>query len=363
MKKNIHFASLFILIIMSSIVLNGCTNSIKEQWLSNKNAITPMGTNADTFTTQTSTMAGISTVQPSVIKSVSPTLVNGLQLTYVSIVRDISFDDPGFVNVYGIDIGCLDKDDPCIGEPSLLFEKNFLILKLDWSPGGKRVVYETLGNIYISDFNGNNVMQILGLPGNYSNPRWSPNGKMIAYIYTPEHDTAQVQIYNVDNGQIQSVLKDAISPKLIYWLSNDQLAYVSNISRTDSLHSQITIANSNGTILKKIPENYMDFQDLSDLAFSPNGKQVIFSAERRGRKSRTDLLSTNLDNNSVIDLPINKDNIDSLFPVWSPIGDKVAYVADHGGNTDIYVMNPDGTHVKKVSQGTKSTFPAWRWKQ
>ena len=33
------------------------------------------------------------------------------------------------------------------------------------------------------------------------------------------------------------------------------------------------------------------------------------------------------------------------FPDWSPDGKKIAFVSDREGNTEIYVMNADGTNV------------------
>lgn len=36
-------------------------------------------------------------------------------------------------------------------------------------------------------------------------------------------------------------------------------------------------------------------------------------------------------------------------PVWSPWGDRIAFVSERDGNPEIYVMNADGTDLKRLT--------------
>ena len=46
-----------------------------------------------------------------------------------------------------------------------------------------------------------------------------------------------------------------------------------------------------------------------------------------------------------------------LQAVWSPTGEKIIFVSDRGGQRDLYLMNPDGSNVRRVF---KRKIEAWR---
>src|SRR5262245_4209052 len=43
-------------------------------------------------------------------------------------------------------------------------------------------------------------------------------------------------------------------------------------------------------------------------------------------------------------------------PAWSPDGSKIAFVSDRTGDWQIYVMNPDGTKVRKLTELVPPSF-------
>jgi len=49
------------------------------------------------------------------------------------------------------------------------------------------------------------------------------------------------------------------------------------------------------------------------------------------------------------------------FPSWSPVGQRMAFVSERGGNWEIYVMNSDGTHQRRLTNTPekKEAVPAW----
>ena len=46
-----------------------------------------------------------------------------------------------------------------------------------------------------------------------------------------------------------------------------------------------------------------------------------------------------------------------LQAVWSPTGEKILFVSDRGGERDLYLMDPDGSKVRRVF---KRKIEAWR---
>jgi TolB protein len=51
---------------------------------------------------------------------------------------------------------------------------------------------------------------------------------------------------------------------------------------------------------------------------------------------------------------------DSQNPVVSPDGSKIAFISDHDGTTDLYLMSSDGSHVERLTQNAeRESAPVW----
>jgi serine/threonine protein kinase len=57
---------------------------------------------------------------------------------------------------------------------------------------------------------------------------------------------------------------------------------------------------------------------------------------------------------------VTTSNGSDYSPVWSPDGKKIAFVSERDGNPEIYVMNPDGSEQINLSNNSQSdAWPAW----
>jgi len=115
----------------------------------------------------------------------SPTPQKIVQLTFVlwSENRDKS-------TVYAVNIGCLEEEYPCIGNVIKLFEVNDFIMGVDWSPNGQMVAFEGIGadnktDIFIADWNGENIKNITEKERSDVLPIWSPDGNYLVFTSCP----------------------------------------------------------------------------------------------------------------------------------------------------------------------------------
>lgn len=47
--------------------------------------------------------------------------------------------------------------------------------------------------------------------------------------------------------------------------------------------------------------------------------------------------------------------------MWSPSGNRIAYLREHSGNSGIYAINTDGTHLRRLTRNSAHDWdPAWR---
>src|SRR5262249_13801398 len=103
---------------------------------------------------------------------------------------------------------------------------------------------------------------------------------------------------------------------------------------------------------------------------SPDGKQIAFVSDREGsdeiyvmpapatqaEAAAADKSAIRLTKNGAQD----KDAQWALSPQWSPDGKQIAFVSNHEGNPEIYVINADGADQKRLTNDPHSDIsPSW----
>ncbi len=89
-------------------------------------------------------------------------------------------------------------------------------------------------------------------------------------------------------------------------------------------------------------------------SWSPSGRKLAFDAvvnnKPNGSSANANIFMTEIDNVNPINLT-NSNGYDNLLPVWSPKGDKIAFVSNRSGNWQIFLMNVDGTDQVRLTSG------------
>ena len=86
-------------------------------------------------------------------------------------------------------------------------------------------------------------------------------------------------------------------------------------------------------------------------AISPDGNSIAFSY-------KGDIFT--VPSNGGIPTPLTPHKSYDYKPVWSPDGKHIAFASDRDGNFEIYLINPDGTHLQRLTNTPgHEDFPAW----
>ena len=149
-------------------------------------------------------------------------------------------------------------------------------------------------------------------------------------------------------------------------LSNDgkRIAFLSNGSW---LRGQVFIDlwlgdAETGKRIKRLVKSTTDpnFEELrllySQSSFSPDGKELAFTAQREGRDVLyiADVHSAKIDRR--IDIPI--EGVTS--PSWSPDGKRLVVSGNDGGITDLFVVDADGSHAERLTNDRYGDLqPQW----
>ncbi len=109
------------------------------------------------------------------------------------------------------------------------------------------------------------------------------------------------------------------------------------LSAAIGFNSGLAADNSPSHLLDR--ETFMDMESLSSPVISPDGKHIIFV--RRWVDQKTDRYTGNLwivDSEGKRVRELTQGNWNDSSPVWAPGGEKIAFLSDRSGSTQIHVM-------------------------
>ena len=90
-------------------------------------------------------------------------------------------------------------------------------------------------------------------------------------------------------------------------------------------------------------------------AKTPETAKIVFTSNREGN---SEIYIMNPDGSKQTNLTQHRAK--DFAPVWSPTGEQILFVSDRGGLNDLYLMDADGTNVHQVFKKLIGReFPTW----
>jgi WD40 repeat protein len=124
----------------------------------------------------------------------------------------------------------------------------------------------------------------------------------------------------------------------------DRIAFV--------ISGDVFTMRGDGTHLLRLTRHFF-FSDAADPAWSPDGTRIVFAGGPYG------LFRVNADGSGGV-TPLTSGS----QPAWSPDGKKILFLRDGGAQSDLYLMNPDGTAQVRLTDTAAAGLswlsgPAW----
>lgn len=208
--------------------------------------------------------------------------------------------------------------------------------------------------IYLMDEDGANVRRLTNTLAPDNHPSFSPDGTRLAFVSSRDGRNA-VYLMNADGSNVTKFTDSATDAADPVWSPDGTRLAFTVYTNSITYGTEIYVANVDGT---GAPVNVTNNagEDFAP-AWSPDGKRLAFTSRR--------------DNGTYSVYVMNADGTGvrrvvegySREPSWSPDGTKLAYMAEGeqvGG--DIYVVNVDGTGKKLLSGERAFTYdvtPVW----
>ncbi len=202
--------------------------------------------------------------------------------------------------------------------------------------------------LYLMDYDGHNPILATGNGSINLSPRFSPDGKLLAYT-SYRDGNPDLYLLSLETGRRKKVAAYPglnISPAWApggHWLA---------LSLSKDGGTNLYLMRPTGEGLRRLTNGHAISVSPS---FSPNGRQIAFTSDRGGSPQVyvIDIEGTNLRR-----LTFSGDY--NASSKWSPRGDKIAFASNMaGGGFQIYLMNPDGSGIQQMTTQGFNEDPAW----
>jgi TolB protein len=88
--------------------------------------------------------------------------------------------------------------------------------------------------------------------------------------------------------------------------------------------------------------------------WSPKGDRIAWVARDQGR---LDIYTMDLNGGGIMQLTNGPGKNED--PCWAPDGEHIAFASNRTGNYEIFVMRRDGSSVQRLTTSRQATSPAW----
>ena len=231
-----------------------------------------------------------------------------------------------------------------------------------YSPDGKRIAYQSTRNgkpqIFIRWLDTDRELQVAQLQFGASSLSWSKDGKWLAFSqFVPSKPTTLATMPKPPKGA-----KWAEASKII-----DKVTYrADGAGYLKAGFTHLFVVPTDGGTPRQVTQG--DFQHNGNIAWTSDNRSLIFSANRRDDWTLEPLDSSlyRLDIHSKKLTKLTKNYGPENNPIISPNGKLIAYTGfqdKHQGYqlTELYVMNSDGTNSKLLTKSLDRSVKNIQW--
>jgi Tol biopolymer transport system component len=225
-----------------------------------------------------------------------------------------------------------------------------------WSPDGRWLVAESDARSFsdlvrLEPKAGAVEQRLTSVREGCFEPAVSPDGKEIAFVSSREGDP-EIYVMRADGTgerRITAFYQEDREPR---WSPDGKwLSFVSNREG----HDRYYLVHPDGTELRALSGPAFK-DDERELAWSPDSQKVAFVERLPDAKSRIWVAS--VAGGEPVPLTDGKSRDDE--PAWSPDGKYLVFVAERGGDTDLWLMRADGSGQTRLTTAKGADWlPRW----
>jgi Tol biopolymer transport system component len=228
-----------------------------------------------------------------------------------------------------------------------------------FSPDGQQVIFNSDrdGNseIYVMNVDGSGVRRLTNDPAKEAFQAFSPDGTQIVFNSNRENEKVGIFMLNVNDDSPPLKLSDTrynaeIRPGC-WSRDGTRIVYMSDAGGDKfNLYSMLVEPSAPTAVYKD------ESVDIQSIALAPGGERGALSVKLADGRGELRILDMSSKSTRTI---VATDNYD-MVPNWSPDGKQIVFANKSEGNTEVFVVNDDGTNLGNLTQNpARDSAPVW----
>jgi len=233
----------------------------------------------------------------------------------------------------------------------------------DYSPDGSKVVFQAqkedqTGELSIMDVGTKRVSPILKTQAADSYPKFSPDGTSILFQDRLGGNTEVCLIRSDGSGEVQNLTNNPAKDSVPSWSPDgSRIAFTSNRDGNDYEIAQIYLMNADGSNQHRI---YYNSALSVQPSWSPDGRRIAFANDKEDHRSGNFEIFAIEPETTEPETRLTFHRRYDVYPTYSPDGSRIAFVSTADGNTEIYLMNADGSGMVRLTRDPgEDVHPSW----
>jgi len=219
------------------------------------------------------------------------------------------------------------------------------------SISSSQVAFTYGGDIWVTDFDNQNLLRITSTQAVESNPQFSPDGKWITFNSNRSGNQA-VYIVSTEGGTPKRLTWHPSGAIVCGWTPDgNSIIYATARDNAPASYARLWIVSTKGG-----PSKVLTDQWAVDGSFSPDGTRIVIDRvtrwDREWRNYRggqnTPLIILNLADKGETLLPC--ESTTDIQPLW--LKDNIYFISDRDGTCNIWSFNPSSGDLKQITNFT-----------
>ena len=231
-----------------------------------------------------------------------------------------------------------------------------------YSSDGRKIVFQIAnkdqtGEIRVMDVATKKIATVVRTQSTDGYPKFSPDNNSIVFQERLNGNSEICLIRSDGSGEVQDLTQnEARDVKPAWSPDGSKIVFSSNRDGNYELY-QIYLMNADGSNQHRI---YYSTAMNVDTSWSPDGREIIFTSDKEDNGTGNFEIFAVEPETTTPERRLTFRRGYDIYPTYSPDGKHVAFVGKSDGNSEIYLMNADGTGLVRLTRDAgEDTEPSW----